>query len=66
MAQTKDICPRCGEGQLLKWHELNADEHEVIRRLPGSAAYSFRQRVMMHRWCAKCWYEETTQAPRNA
>ncbi|HEY0404317.1 MAG TPA: hypothetical protein VGC89_01215 [Pyrinomonadaceae bacterium] len=65
MAQKEDKCPRCGEGRLRKWYELSAEEHEVVRRLPGTADYAFRERVTMHRWCNLCWHEETTQTPRN-
>lgn len=66
MVHNEDACPRCGEGRLRKWYELGAEEHEVVRRLPGTADHSFRERVTMHRWCTNCWYEETTRAPRLA
>jgi uncharacterized protein (DUF983 family) len=66
MGQMEDKCPRCGEGRLRKWYELSAEEHEVVRRLPGSASYPFRERVTMHRWCTNCWHEETTQETRDA
>lgn len=66
MAQKEDSCPRCGEGVMRKWYELSVEEHEVVRRLPGSADFPFRERVTMHRWCSTCWHEETVSAPRNA
>ncbi|HEV7797822.1 MAG TPA: hypothetical protein VGO73_06690 [Pyrinomonadaceae bacterium] len=52
-------CPRCGEEKLRSWAELSDDEREVVRRLPGSADYEASEREAMHRWCTRCWYEET-------
>lgn len=66
MAQTDTKCPRCGEGSLRKWYELSTEEHEVVRRLPGSAIHPFRERVTTHRWCNNCWHEETANEPRDA
>jgi len=51
-------CPRCGASPLKNWQELDEDEREVVRRLPGSADYSSVEREKTHRWCARCWYEE--------
>ena len=51
-------CPRCGAPRLRAWSELNDEEREVVRRLPASAEYSLEVRRRMHRWCARCWYEE--------
>lgn len=65
MARKDDTCPRCGEGRLRKWYELSGEEREVVRRLPGSATYPFRERVTMHRWCNLCWHEETMPQPRS-
>ncbi len=52
-------CPRCGEGRLLRWHELNEEEQMLARRLPASADYELSERQQAHRWCNRCWYEET-------
>ena len=52
-------CPKCGEEQLRTWDELKDDEREVVRRLPGSADYGTEERKSMHRWCTRCWHEET-------
>ncbi|HEV7475759.1 MAG TPA: hypothetical protein VGN90_17015 [Pyrinomonadaceae bacterium] len=51
-------CPKCGAGTLQTWEELSDDEREVVRRLPGSAAYQFSERRTRHRWCTRCWHEE--------
>jgi hypothetical protein len=53
-------CPRCHEGRLRHWEELNEEEQEVVRRLPDSAEYSLIERSAAHRWCPRCWYEETS------
>jgi len=58
-AQTRDRCPRCGEGRLRRFDELSEEEREVARRLPASADYASDERRALHRWCAKCWYEAT-------
>ncbi|HEX8142834.1 MAG TPA: hypothetical protein VF553_09580 [Pyrinomonadaceae bacterium] len=56
--QTKDRCPRCGEGRLRPWADLSEEEREVVRRLPASADYDFDERRSTHRWCSNCWYED--------
>ena len=58
--QVENKCPRCGEGRLRSWSELNEEERELVRRLPSSADYSLDQRKAMHRWCSRCWYESTS------
>jgi hypothetical protein len=59
-------CPRCDAGRMRGWDELNDDEREVAKRLPGSADYSLEQRKARHRWCPRCWYEETSGSPTLA
>jgi hypothetical protein len=58
--ETSNQCPRCGLGRMRAWSELNDEEREVVRRLPASADYSFDVRESSHRWCTRCWYEETS------
>jgi len=58
-------CPRC-EGRMRGWHELNDEEREVTKRLPASADYSLEARKARHRWCTRCWYEETSGSPTLA
>lgn len=52
-------CPRCGAGRLSGWSELSDEEREVVKRLPASADYSIGERAARHRWCPRCWYEDT-------
>jgi len=59
-------CPRCDAGRMRGWDELNDDEREVARRLPASADYSLEERKARHRWCTRCWYEETSGSPTLA
>jgi hypothetical protein len=55
----RDLCPRCRAGRLREWRELNAEERELARRLPASAAYTLAERKARHRWCRRCWHEDT-------
>lgn len=50
-------CPRCGEGTLLSWQELDEDQREVVKRLPGAVDYATVERERKHRWCPRCWFE---------
>ncbi|HEV7904181.1 MAG TPA: hypothetical protein VGO96_10095 [Pyrinomonadaceae bacterium] len=60
-------CPRCdAAGSLRAWSELEDEEREVVRRLPASAVYSQEERAARHRWCVRCWHEETGGAPLEA
>ncbi|PYS46915.1 MAG: hypothetical protein DMF68_17590 [Acidobacteria bacterium] len=61
--QSQTRCPRCGEGRLLSWNELDDEQREVVRRLPASADYSLDERKATHRWCMRCWHEESASAP---
>jgi hypothetical protein len=54
---TKDNCPRCDKPGLKTWEELNDEEREVVKRLPGAKDYSLSQRQKTHRWCTRCWHE---------
>jgi hypothetical protein len=56
----KDYCPRCHERGLKSWPDLTDEEREVVKRLPASAEYSLEERQSQHRWCTRCWYEETS------
>ena len=59
MESRTERCPRCGEGRLISWQELCEEEREVTRRLPASADYGAEERRQRHRWCTRCWHEET-------
>ena len=52
-------CPRCEKPGMESWAELNDEEREVVRRLPASAEYSLAERQATHRWCPRCWYEQS-------
>jgi hypothetical protein len=64
--QGEGRCPRCGEGPLKAWYELSEDEREVALRLPGSAEADAAERIARHRFCTRCWHEETGAIPRLA
>jgi len=61
--ETSNRCPRCDGGRLRAWNELDDEEREVVKRLPASADYSLEARQARHRWCKRCWYEETGGSP---
>jgi hypothetical protein len=54
---TDDRCPRCGEGSMKSWQELQDEEKEVVKRLPASAEEDAAQRQRLNRWCTRCWHE---------
>jgi len=58
-------CPRCGEGRLVGWNELSDEERVLARRLPA-AGYSLDERKARHRWCQRCWFEETGDTTQHA
>ena len=65
-APSRDACPRCGDGRLRAWGELTAEQREVVRRLPDSAYFKLEERAARHRWCTRCWHEETRDTTRDA
>jgi hypothetical protein len=52
------ICPRCGAAKLKPWTELSSDEKFLAERLPASAEFTPEERKK-HRFCARCWFEDT-------
>ena len=58
-------CTRCDNGTMKRWSELNEEEQEVVKRLPGAVDYTDEHRRSMHRWCPRCWHEEV-EKPRPA
>lgn len=62
----KNQCPRCGAARLRAWSELNDEDRELVQRLPASAEYSPEQRQATHRWCKRCWYEDSSGTPDDA
>ena len=59
-------CKRCDYGVLRRWDELDDEQKEVMVRLPASADYPLDIRKARHRWCTRCWYEETGDRARIA
>ena len=57
----KDSCPRCDKPGLKSWAELSDEEREVVKRIPLSAKYDLNERQSRHRWCTRCWYEDTDE-----
>ena len=51
-------CPRCENGRMKRWTELNAEEKILAERLPLSAEYTRRERET-HLFCPRCWFEQT-------
>ncbi len=65
-AQGEGRCPHCHEGYLRAWYELSEEEREVVKRLPASADFSLKERAARHRWCARCWHEQTCGTTHSA
>lgn len=63
--KSEDKCRRCEYGRLRGWSELNDEEREVALRLPASKDHSLEERAARHRWCTRCWYEDTGRESRN-
>jgi hypothetical protein len=62
---TQDNCPRCDKPGLKKWSALDDEEREVVKRLPASKDYSLSERQLTHRWCTRCWHEDTAADERG-
>jgi hypothetical protein len=61
--RSRDACPRCGTLPLRAWSELDDAEREIARRLySAGAAFTLSERIARHRWCLRCWHEETGNA----
>lgn len=61
---TESRCPKCLEGRLKSWVELNEEEREVVRRLPDGGDYLLTERQRRHTWCTRCWHEQQKQISR--
>jgi hypothetical protein len=62
----ENVCPRCREDRLRAWSELDEEQREVALKLPASSDYTLDERKALHRWCTRCWYEETVGESRTA
>jgi hypothetical protein len=46
------------------WRELTDEEKLLVESLPMSAKYTLTERKQ-HRFCPRCWFEETEQKIRT-
>jgi ribosomal protein S27AE len=60
-----DLCPQCGGARLRTWDELTDEQKFLVERLPASAEFTKPERKK-HRFCPRCWYEESNVITRNA
>ena len=56
---SEKTCPKCHSLKMKTWVELAEDEKLLIKSLPLSAEYTITERKK-HRFCTRCWFEETT------
>jgi hypothetical protein len=40
------------------WGELNAEQKLLVEKLPGNVDFNRAER-RRHRFCTRCWYEDT-------
>jgi hypothetical protein len=55
-AANESRCPKCHNGRMKSWQELDSEERMVAERLPLSAEISLTKRKK-HRFCTRCWFE---------
>ncbi|HEX3100351.1 MAG TPA: hypothetical protein VHQ01_01090 [Pyrinomonadaceae bacterium] len=46
------------------WEDLTDEQKMLVERLPGSAEFA-RDVRKKHRFCTRCWFEETQPESRN-
>jgi len=44
------------------WSELSDEQKFLVDRFPASAEFSKKER-QKHRFCTKCWFEDTRPEP---
>jgi hypothetical protein len=52
------FCPRCDSPKMKSWSELTDEEKMLVEKLPISAEIPLGQRKK-HRFCTRCWFEDT-------
>jgi hypothetical protein len=62
----ENTCPRCGEGRLRTWADLNEEQRMIVERLPAPSNEYLEDRARTHRWCTLCWYESEAPTPTEA
>ena len=65
VSNSEKACPKCGNLKVKNWKDLDDEQRFVIERLPGSAEYTPDERKK-HRYCMRCWYEESGEIGRTA
>ena len=58
-------CPRCGAAKMKSWNQLTDEQKFLVERLPLNTDFSPEQRKK-HRFCERCFFEETGMKPDNA
>ncbi|MEP6848870.1 MAG: hypothetical protein ABI999_08425 [Acidobacteriota bacterium] len=59
------ICPRCDAPKMRSWDELSDEEKYLVERLPLFADIPLNEQKK-HRFCTRCWFEETNDRPSTA
>ena len=62
---SEKTCPKCGSMKMKAWTELTDDEKFLVERLPMSAEYTPEERKK-HRFCTRCWFEESRPTSHTA
>jgi hypothetical protein len=63
-ANSQKNCPKCQARAMKAWMELTGEQKFLVERLPGSADFTAGEREK-HRFCTRCWFEETTPHSAN-
>ncbi len=59
---SKNECPKCGKSRMKKWGDLTDEQRFLVERMPASAEFTLEQRKK-HRFCDRCWFEDTRNGP---
>jgi hypothetical protein len=62
---TDAICPRCLSPGMRSWDGLTDEQKMLAERLPLSAEYTPEERKK-HRFCTRCWFEDTRDSQLTA
>lgn len=61
--EQNNVCRRCGNHIIRRWDDLSADEKFIIERLfPAELPPESKK----HRFCTRCWYEDTGRDEKTA
>ncbi len=56
-------CPKCHSPKMKNWDELDDKQKFLVERLPRNTEFAHEQRKK-HRFCERCWFEETERGNR--